>query len=306
VRRALLVAAAAGALGVPGVAHAQAGALPAVYGGGATPAAAVPAAQRLQGSSQSIAVGLRRAQEPGGAWVVKLRVAIVVRCGKTANGNLRGTDVKVTAPMNADGTAFSIAAKRLTVPELGKVRLWADGTLTPARADGTARVVADGFTCGGQVRTWSARPADPGAPPPAAAPAPVDGVLYGVTSQDFDSYPRGLVAQVGGGGTSLHAFSSYEERCHWTIKGRKSAEPDRVQTLLAEQPIAGGRSDLSKTASETRAQRRKGIDAYSQQLVRSAFSGPAWSGTLRYALRFAQGRTAVRCASPTIRFVAVP
>jgi hypothetical protein len=226
-------------------------------------------------------------------------------CAKYSGGGWRSTDAVAKAPLAPDGT-FHLAAKKVKTVEMGTVKLTIDGTLAGARADGTLRVDTH-WACDGPPVTWSARAVDPNAALAPAAPAPVDGVLYGATSQDATvSAPHGFVVKVEDGATVAHAFGSYAARCEG--RDRKGAYRELVvyQTILRESPIAAGRWARRFDNRQTAAQKRHHHRWTRTFAWDATFVGSALAGTLvdRSTYAYTTSRPDKgRCTSGTIRFV---
>jgi hypothetical protein len=247
-----LVIAAGCSLTLAGGARAQAP-VPAVYGGGAIIDRA--AVSNVKTYAPNLAIGLRRTAQGAS---VEARVSFSLSCARVKGGGWRSTDVVASGSLNADGS-FHIQ-QPVGTKEMGTVKLTLDGVLRADGADGTARLRTH-WPCGGQARPWTARPVDPRAPLPAAPPAPVDGVLYGVTDQGIATgAPHGVVARVVDGATKLHLFDSYTSRCRGTTKRGPYRSTVTFQNLYEQRPIAAGVWTYRHTGHQTAAEHRRGVD----------------------------------------------
>jgi hypothetical protein len=269
---------------------------PEVYGGGVIVERAPQA--DLAATVPSTAIGLRRV---GGHVVVRLSIAL--RCGRYHGGDYRATDVVANVPLKPDGT-FAVSAKAVRTVELGRVRLTISGMLAADRADGTARVRSH-FPCGGQDRNWTARPVTISKVPAETPPTPADGVLYGVTGEPATA-PHGFVARVSMGATVFHAFTSYTTDCHGRDHGRAYHSAPVVQQILPERPLTAGVVDYAEHTTETAAERRHGIDVFSELTYDGAFSGPVFVGYLAERQRYRNPTRTQRCASGTNTIIAKP
>lgn len=279
-----------------GAASASAAPLWTTYGGGAIIDRA-PAANATT-YAPNVAVGLRRDSD---GHDVGIRVSFSLKCA-----GWRSTDAATMAALAPDGT-FHLKDRKVRTSEMGQVKLTMDGTIAGPRADGTVQIRTH-FPCGGQVRPWTARLVDATAPPAApAAPAPVDGVLYGVTDQDPRSFgPHGVVVKVEDGGTVAHAFLSYSSRCHGTDRKGKYTSTVTIQSLLKETSVSAGAWSHVLTETESAAARRRHIDFLRRFTLKSAFSGPALSGTFSELTRYTRPGDRDRCTTGTQHFTVVP
>ncbi|WP_445147904.1 hypothetical protein [Baekduia sp. Peel2402] len=264
------------------------------YGGGGLPdRAKAPTFTRYL---DSWGVGLRRSADGG---TVGLRVTFSLRCARPGGTGWRSTDAVVRGTVAADGT-FHIRGARAKTSEMGTVRVTADGTFAAAgRADGTVSV-STSLGCGLSKRPFTTRQVDLAAPAANAAPAPVDGLLYGITDEGGASaVPHPVVVKVEDGATTAHAYMSYGLRC----RGRDRHGPydTRItfQTLLAEAPIAGGAWTTAKATKETKHVRRDAV-------WRGTFDGAALRGSFHDTRRVVDPRQPERCAAGTHGFVVLP
>lgn len=265
------------------------------YGGGGLPAAAP--APTFKAYLDSWGIGIARAANGSR---VGVRVSFSVRCKRPGGTGWRSTDAVVKGALRADGT-FRLRRVPVKTAEMGTVRVTALGSLaTPGRADGTVSV-STRLGCGLSRRPFTTRQVDPAAPAPGAPPAPVDGLLYGITDQALapGRVPYGVVAQVGGGGTTAHAYMSYGLRCVGTVGRRRYDNRITFQTLLTQAPIAGGAWSAGKPGVPEHGVTR---DAAWQ----AAFDGAALRGTFHDTRRVKDRKGRETCASGTHGFVALP
>jgi hypothetical protein len=271
--------------------------VPSRYGGGEIGARATK--PDVATYAPNTAIGLRR---QAGGTKVGVRVSFALACGVSKRGDWRSTDARAVVALAPDGTFHGTAKDRTS--EMGDVTVTVAGTLGLDRADGTVQVRTH-FPCGGQVRTWSARPVDPAHPPSGTPPAPVDGVLYGLTGQDPREIPHGFVARVTAGGTVAHAFFSYGDTCKGRDrKGSYTFDPV-VQELLLETPIAASGWRDAFTVHETKAEHRRHVDFAAVHRWSAVFAGPALAGTFSHRSRLNAPRNRYTCATGSIPFVAV-
>jgi hypothetical protein len=233
------------------------------YGGGVFAGAGDTASQG------TTAIGIRRESKAGD--VLAIRLSVVLPCRPPAAGGLRGSDLSVTTRLRPDGT-FSIDDQPArTTGEVGRVRVTLQGTLRVERADGTAKI-ASSLRCGGQVRTWSARPfdvvGDTGNPTP-----PADGVVYGLTNQSRQGGPHGFVAQVSGGGTQVQAFTSYTEKCQGRDRRGSYTATATVQDFWKAEPFSDALFKRRDVSHQTAAARRRGIRSSVITQVDAIFAG---------------------------------
>lgn len=272
-----------------------------LFGGGAI-ADRIPEAT-AGAAAQGFAIGLRHAPGSGS---VGIRVAFVLSCSPYADGGgARAADVVTRAKVAGDGS-FHLRGKRLKARGVGTLRLDVDGTIGKERADGTARIRTR-YSCGGQVRPWTARGIEtfdavglPGAPP-------ADGPYYGVTDQDLaqGAVPHGVVAKVDDGGTSVHLFTSWTSRCRGRDRRGAYTAKFLYQGVMQDTPFGptGFRRRLSVT--ETAAQHRRGVDLYILTQYQGGFFGPVLRGTLSDLVRYAEPGDRYKCRSGTKRFSAI-
>lgn len=282
----------------PTGAHAATAAPVAFWGGGGLPDRAPKANQAAY--TDSFGVGLAKSAD---GRRISIRVAFAVKkCGRHL---MSSADALVDADLAADGT-FHLKGAPARTDEFGKVEVTIDGTAVAGRADGTLSVRTP-YGCGLSTRAWSARQIDPKAPAAGAPPAPVDGVLYGITLQDLKGAPHPFVAKVEDGGTVAHGFLSWEQHCN--SRDRKGPYKVTVgwQTVLPEVKIANGAWGRSTVDDETRAQRRKGIRTHNVYKVELAFDGSALRGTLTNRYTYRDGADRGTCTTRgTQGIVAVP
>lgn len=277
------------------VASAPAASADTLYGGGGLPDRAT--APTFANYLDSWGVGLRRSAD---GTKVGLRVSFSVRCSRPGRTGWRSTDAVVRGTVAADGS-FHLAAARARTPEMGTVRVTADGTFaTPGRADGTVSVRTS-LGCGLSRRAFTTRQVDPAAPAPGAAPAPVDGLLYGVGDQGLASggVPYPVVAKVEDGATVAHAYLSYGLHCLGGTGRHRYDTRIVFETLLTEAPIADGTWTAAKPEKSGRHVRRDAV-------WRAAFDGASLRGTFHDTRRVVDPREPERCAAGTHGFVAVP
>jgi hypothetical protein len=279
---------------------------PTYYGGGAI----VDRAPRQDDYAvfvQNTGVGLARSAD--GA-TLKARISFGILCGAYRDGGHRATDAVVSGAVNPDGTFHVV--KTAKTQEMGSVKVTLDGAFQADRADGTVALKTH-WSCGGQVRPWSARRVDANAAPAPAAPAPADGVLYGLVGQVDDGAPHGLVAKVEDGGTKMHVWDSYSLECQG--KAKKEGRYDFLETyqnLYGEKPIAGGAWGYALSRHESAAQRRKHYTFARKFTMKGAFAGTALSGTLSDTTTYAYKKPdpdpdTGRCSTGgTLKFVALP
>jgi hypothetical protein len=248
------------------------------------------------------AIGIRRESRAGDKLAIRLTVVLPCR---PEEGGLRGSDLSVTTRLHPDGT-FSVSNRPArTTGEVGRVRVTLQGTLTPERADGTAKV-ASSLHCGGQVRTWSARPVEVVAAPGNPTP-PADGVVYGITGQSRQGGPHGFIAQVTGGGTRVQAFTSFTEQCEGRDgKGRYTATA-YIQEVWRAEPFTDATFRRRDVIHETPGGRRRGIRNTVITQIDATF-GPFGhlAGTFSDNGDWHHGRLFQRCSTPQVPFSAEP
>jgi hypothetical protein len=141
--------------------------------------------------------------------------------------------------------------------------------------------------------------------PAETPPTPADGLLYGVTGEHATA-PHGFVARVSMGATVFHAFTSYTTDCDGRDHGRAYHSAPIVQQILPERPLTAGGVQYAVHTTETAAERRRGIDVFSELTYSGTFSGPVFVGYFAQRQRYRNPTRTQRCASGTNTILARP